>query len=49
MGFDGLAASNPRDSDLNNSLAASNTKDRVFYSSILSKIWLSPLKISGLL
>ena len=44
-----LAASNPKDRDFNNSLVASNTKDRVFYSSILSKIWLSPLKISGLL
>ena len=40
-------ASNPKDRDFNNSLAASNTKDCVFYSSLHRKIWLVPQKTVG--
>ena len=42
-----LEALNPKDHDFNNSLAASNTKDCVFYSSLLRKIWVSPQKDIG--
>ena len=43
-----LEALNPKDHDFNNSLlAASNTKDCVFYSSLPWEIWLSPPKDLG--
>ena len=39
-----FAASNLKDRYINNSLAASTTKNCVFYSILLRKIWLSPPK-----
>ena len=41
------AASNPKDRNFDNSLAASNTKDCVFYRYLLRKVWLSSPKDLG--